>query len=331
MPEPAVEVVGLGRTFGRGGAEVVALRDVSFQLAEGEILGVLGSNGAGKTTLTKILATLLEPTTGSARIFGHDITSGLREVRRLTGVVFGGDRGFYGALSGRENLRYFAMLAGVGRRTIRLRVDAALDDVGLSGAAERKVETYSKGMRQRLHIALGLISEPRLLLLDEPTVGLDPIESERLRNAVAQLRTGGVSVLLTSHYLLDIERLADRVLVIAEGEVKVDTPAADFARLAGFAATVTVRGTGRLPTALADSEWALDSTEQQDNTWTARLRVPEWNGVVFGRLSSALDGSDVLDVDVAPVRLEDVYAIVMDRLAHGELMYEAAPVGVEPR
>ncbi|MFG2010574.1 ABC transporter ATP-binding protein [Micromonospora sp. NPDC048868] len=318
MSAPAVEVTGVGRSFGRGRDQVIALRDVTFQVAEGQILGILGSNGAGKTTLTKILATLLEPSSGSARVFGYDVRRDLRAVRRLTGVVFGGDRGFYGALSGRENLRYFAMLAGVGRRAIRAKVDDALTDVGLAEAAHRPVETYSKGMRQRLHIALGLVAEPRLLLLDEPTVGLDPVEAERLRTTIARLRSTGVSILLTSHYLLDIERLSDRVLILSRGTVTMDTTADEFARSAGFAATVTVRGRGPVPRHLDALGTVPDDVEEQDGVWTLRLRVPEWGGGTFDRLGAALAGLDVLAVDVAPVRLEDVYATVMDRLSADE-------------
>jgi ABC-2 type transport system ATP-binding protein len=312
---PAINVIGLGRVFGRGRKAVVALREVTFELAEGQILGVLGSNGAGKTTLTKILATLLEPSAGTAHVFGYDVTRDLRRVRELTGVVFGGERGFYGALSGRDNLRYFAVLAGVGRRVIRSRVESALADVGLSEAADRAVETYSKGMRQRLHIALGLVAEPRLLLLDEPTVGLDPVEAERLRGSIADLRRSGVSVLLTSHYLLDIERLADRVLVIDRGVVKVDTTAAEFARLAGFAATVTIRGRGRPPVRFDVNALAVESTVEGDGIWTVRLRLPDWGPEVFGQLSAGLLGVDVLGVAVDPVRLEDVYAVIVERLA----------------
>src|SRR6266511_4328052 len=258
------------RTFNVHGEEIVALKDVTMRVAPGEIVGLLGSNGAGKTTLTKILATLLLPTSGNARVFGHDVTKDLRTVRRMTGVVLGGDRGLYSKLSGRDNLRFFAMLAGVGRRGLADRLAAGLDRVGLSGVADRPVETYSKGMRQRLHLAIGMVHQPPLLLLDEPTVGLDPVEAQRLRRDIADLRDAGTSVLLTSHYLLDIERLADRVVILADG------------------------------------------------VWALRLRVRDWSVDSFGSLGSVLAGVDILSVDVAPMRLEDVYSHVAAQLMERE-------------
>ncbi|MGQ4487332.1 ABC transporter ATP-binding protein [Streptomyces sp. 372A] len=324
MSAPAIVVERLGRTFVDRGRELVALRDVSFQVGAGEIVGLLGSNGAGKTTLTKILATLLLPTTGGARIFGHDVTRDLREVRRMTGVVLGGDRGLYSKLNGRDNLRFFAMLAGVGRRGLSAKLDAALEEVGLVGAAGRAVETYSKGMRQRLHIAIGMIAEPRVLLLDEPTVGLDPLEAERLRDTVARLRDTGVSVLLTSHYLLDIERLASRVIILADGTLAADLPVEEFARQAGYTATVTVRGTGSPPDggALSSPEIAVGGVEVADGSWTLRLHVRDWSVGSFGLLEQALAHVSVVDVRIDPVRLEDVYSHVAARLAEGRRVGE---------
>lgn len=320
----AIEAEHLGRVFRARKREVVALRDVSFRIEQGQVAGLLGANGAGKTTLTKILATLLLPTSGTARVFGNDVTTAVREARRATGVVFGGDRGLYGRLSGTDNARFFAVLGGVERRRLNGLVDRALTDVGLDQVRDRPVETYSKGMRQRLHIAIGMVAQPRLLLLDEPTVGLDPVEADRLRTAIAGLRDTGVSVLLTSHYLLDIERLADRVLVLHEGALAADMPIAEFAGLAGFAATVRIRGPGQMPAhgVFAALGTDVDSAIQQDGGWSVRIKVREWGEHSFGQLSKALAGVTVSDVAVEPVRLEDVYSDLTARLGTAGRVYQ---------
>jgi ABC-2 type transport system ATP-binding protein len=324
----AVEVAHLSRSFGSGSSRVVALEDVTFTIGHGEVVGLLGGNGAGKTTLTKILATLLLPTSGHVQVFGHDLLRDPATARRLTGVVLGGDRGLYGKLNGRDNLRFFAVLGGASRRGLTDRVEQSLDEVGLSEVADRAVETYSKGMKQRLHVAVGMFNRPRLLLLDEPTVGLDPTEAERLRGALAVLREQGVAVLLTSHQLLDVERLADRVLVLDDGRIAADLGIAEFAKLAGYAATVIVRGAGPRPALSALVPAAVDVesvSDTGDGGWIARLRVREWGLDALSSLGRALADVSVVDVQVASLRLEDVYGHVVGGLERARSGQPSSP------
>ncbi len=315
MNQQALVVDRLSRTFVGGARRVQALREVSFTVADGEIVGLLGPNGAGKTTLTKIAATLLLPSAGTVLVHGADVVTRPAEARRVTSVIFGGDRGLYPRVSGRDNLRFFATLRGASRRELADRADDAIAEAGLADAARDTVETYSRGMRQRLHLAIGLFNRPRLLLLDEPTVGLDPIEAERLRSIIAGLRAAGVAVLLTSHYLLDIERLADRVVLLADGELIADLPVAQFARTAGYVSTVTIRARGTLPAELpvpADAGLVVDGMWHEGDACVIRLRVKDWRADSFGELNCMLgavaSGLEILDVTVEPLRLEDAYA-----------------------
>ncbi|MBA3365089.1 MAG: ABC transporter ATP-binding protein [Actinobacteria bacterium] len=206
-------------TIRRRRVEVEAVRGISFEVAEGELFGLLGPNGAGKTTTIKMLITLLVPTSGSARVLGHDVVREAGEVRRRVGYVFGGERGVYERLSALDNLRYFAELYGVPGREQKTRIAELLDLVGLTGREKERVEGYSRGMRQRLHIARGLLHDPPVLFLDEPTIGLDPVGARELRAMIATLAESGKTILLTTHYMFEADSLCDRIAVIAKGKI----------------------------------------------------------------------------------------------------------------
>lgn len=311
MSDPVIVADGVSRWFDLKRGRVVALDSVSFEIGEGEIVAVLGTNGAGKTTLTKILSTLLLPSRGSVRVLGHDVVRDARRARAATGVIFGGDRGLYTRLSGRDNLRFFGMLAGVGRRALHDRIPGSLAQVGLAQVADRPVETYSKGMRQRLHVAIGLIARPRVLLLDEPTVGLDPVEAQRLRTAVSALRDDGVTIMLTSHNLLDIERLAHRVLMLRGGTITHDLPLDDFIGQVGHTATVTLRGRGRRPVLgpLPDGVSVSDAEGVSvADSWEMTLYLRGWAPTTFAYLSELFTGVDIVDCAVRESRVDDAFA-----------------------
>src|SRR5215208_5250999 len=206
-------------TFRRRSLEVEAVRGVSFSIGEGELFGLLGPNGAGKTTTIKMLITLLLPTSGSARVLGHDVVTDAREVRRKIGYVFGGDRGLYERLSALDNLRYFAELYGVSGQEQKRRIAEVLEIVGLTGREKERVEGYSRGMRQRLHIARGILHDPPVVFLDEPTIGVDPVGSRELRSMIGGLVQAGKTVLLTTHYMFEADTLCDHVAVIANGRI----------------------------------------------------------------------------------------------------------------
>jgi ABC-2 type transport system ATP-binding protein len=236
---PAIEVNELCRTYRsrkgvirRRRTEVHALGGISFEVERGELFGLLGPNGAGKTTTIKILTTLLLPTSGTARVLGFDPANQAGDVRRRIGHVFGGDRGLYDRLSALDNLKYFADLYRVPVREKRRRIAEMLELVGLQGRERERVETYSRGMRQRLHIARGLLHDPEILFLDEPTIGLDPVGAREVRETIGGLRDQGKTILLTTHYMYEADELCQRIAVIAGGLfVAAGTPAELKARV----------------------------------------------------------------------------------------------------
>ena len=208
--------------FGSKSTTVIrALDRVDFEIKDGELFGLLGPNGAGKTTTVKILCTLLEPTSGHAFVKGHDVMKEAGHVRKIVNMVAGGERMLYYRLTGRENLRYFADLYDVPKKEVTARVNSLLELMGLSDRADDEVEKYSKGMRQRLQVCRGLINDPEVLFLDEPTLGLDVNIAKDLRNFIREkvVREQGKTVLLTTHYMYEAEEMCDRVGFLGKGRL----------------------------------------------------------------------------------------------------------------
>src|SRR4051795_13366828 len=259
-----IEAIDLRRTYRtttgvlrRRPLEVEAVRGVSFGVEKGELFGLLGPNGAGKTTTIKMLITLLLPTSGHARVLGHDVVEDAREVRRRIGYVFGGDRGLYERLSAYDNLRYFAELYGVSGKAQRMRIDEVLELVGLKGRESERVEGFSRGMRQRLHIARGILHDPEVVFLDEPTIGVDPVGARELRATMASLVAAGKTVLLTTHYMFEADSLCDRIAVIAKGEIVAEGTPRDLKGVVADRTVVEIETFG-VDEALVDKLRAAD-------------------------------------------------------------------------
>jgi ABC-2 type transport system ATP-binding protein len=202
-----------------------AVNGVDLQIERGEIFGLLGPNGAGKSTTIRMLCTLLEPTSGTAQVNGFDVVKQANDVRRSLGTVLAGERSIYWKLTGRENLEYFAALYHIPPTVAKKRVEELIERMEIKDRANELVEKYSTGMRQRIAIAKALLARPPILLLDEPTLGLDPQAARRVRELIAELKQEGHTVLLTTHYMEEADQLSDRIGIIDTGKViALDTP-----------------------------------------------------------------------------------------------------------
>ncbi len=203
---------------------VEALRGISFTIRHGEVVGLLGPNGAGKTTTVKILATLLLPDKGEAYIEGYDVVKEAMEVRKRIGLLLTVEKGFYGKLTGRENLEYFGALYGLGGERLRERINYLMRLLELDklGATDKLFEEYSLGMKARLGLARALLKDPPVLLLDEPTLGLDPPSARKIRRLVRDLARQGKAILYTTHNMFEAEIVCDRILLINKGVIVVE-------------------------------------------------------------------------------------------------------------
>ncbi len=202
--------------------EIDAVKDISFNVKDGEIYGLIGENGAGKTTTLRLLATMLKATGGDAFLGGHSIISEPDKVREVIGILFGGEVGLYDRLTARENIEYFAKLNGMSREMIKSRIEYLSEVLGMEEYIDRRTGKFSKGMKQKVSIARSIVHDPRILLLDEPTSGLDVSVTRIVHDFIKGLTEEGKTVIFSSHNMDEVKKLCDKVLVINKGSLIYD-------------------------------------------------------------------------------------------------------------
>lgn len=293
--EKTVIVSGVSKSFG----DVAALRDINFEVSRGEVLGLLGPNGAGKTTMVDVLSTLTRPDRGHARVAGHDVVSHPARVRRsimLTGQQVAVDN----LLTGHQNLMLFGQLQGLAQAAARARAAELIREFDLEDAANRRVETYSGGMRRRIDIACGLVVRPQVAFLDEPTTGLDPLSRQSIWDLVGRFKDAGITTLLTTQYLQEADALSDRIIVIDRGVVIAEGTAEQLKERTGSRyCEIVPKDSKELP-AMAE---ALSSLLPYEKSTLAsdRIAIPAPDGA--NTLMEALRRLDVANIGVADVAL----------------------------
>lgn len=295
----AVEIEGVSQQYG----SMTVLHDLNLCLGEGEVLGLFGHNGAGKTTSMKLILGLLQASRGRVQVLGRSPNDSV--VRRQLGYL-PENVTFYAQLSGRETLRHFARLKGAALG----QVDDLLEQVGLADAMQRRVKTYSKGMRQRLGLAQALLGTPRLLLLDEPTVGLDPIATQDLYQLVDRLRQQGTSIILCSHVLPGVEAHINRAAILAHGRLQAVGSLASLREDAGLPALI--RASGLRQSAQLLQRWHAEGHKAR-SVGVDGVEVVAVNGHKLGLLRQLLGDGEAQDIDIHQPSLEDLYRYYMDK------------------
>jgi len=295
-------------------AMFTAVNGVDLEIRRGEIFGLLGPNGAGKSTTIRMLCTLLEPTSGTATVHGFDTVKQANDVRRSLGTVLAGERSIYWKLSGRENLEYFAALNHIPAAVTKKRVNELIERMELKDRANELVEKYSTGMRQRIAIAKALLARPPILLLDEPTLGLDPQAARNLRELIATLKQEGHTILLTTHYMEEADQLSDRIGIIDSGKViALDTPA-------GLKKRIDQQEVIKLELSgwhddLGDKLRAINGVENlhtrqqgEADLWEVNLQAQN-SRAVLPRLVESLSGNGtrLVNMNIVKPSLEDVF------------------------
>ncbi len=292
---PTIDLSGVSKSFG----SIHAVRDVSFSLKEGEIVALVGHNGAGKTTLIKMMLGLIRPSAGTVRVLGEDPSTGAPEVRTRLGYL-PENVSFNPALTGTETLNFYSALKRAGRGQIR----GLLERVGLAGAADRRVRTYSKGMRQRLGLAQALLGQPKVLLLDEPTTGLDPASRRDFYRFLDELRDSGSTILLSSHALSELEGRADHVIIVGRGLKIADGTLDELRRIARLPTRIRVK--------LAEGkERRLDGNRDWREVNGHMLEIDAAPEDKVELLRAAVR-AEIADLDVTPPTLDELYAHFQD-------------------
>lgn len=318
-----IEVVDLKREYVstkgwvRRKKEVVkAVDGITFSVGQGEIFGLLGQNGAGKTTTIKMLITLLAPTSGQCRVLGHDTFGEEKKIRNRINFIFGGEMGVYRRLSARDNLKYFANLYHIDSATAEKHIEQILDLVGLTDKADLLVETYSKGLIQRLQIARGLINDPEIIFMDEPTVGLDPLGARMLREVIRKLKAQGKTVMLTTHYMFEADELCDRIAIINKGRlVAMGTPAELKRSVQGMSTmeiTVAKSSAGLLDQLKAIQ--GVKSVTQAENGQGASITIKHLSHVDISGITLGLLGRErIHSFSHKDLTLEDAYIQLVEK------------------
>ncbi len=319
---PAISVSGLRRVYELKPNPVVALAGVDLEVAPGEFFGLLGPNGAGKTTLIKILTTLLLPTSGSASIFGFDVATDTKRIRRIMNMVAGGEQSGYGILTVREQLWMFSQFYGLSGKEGWRRVDELIEAVGMEGQRLQRVSTLSTGQRQKMNMARGLLNDPWILFLDEPTLGLDVAAARGIRDLVLQWKGAvpGRTVLLTTHYMAEADELCERIAIVDHGRIlaigspeqlKRRVQRESIFRLEVDHLDEGVPALARLPGVVSAS---LAAETDPDVQRVAVNLVLEEDGVLGGVVTALAGlGSQILALRKSEPTLEDVFVELVGR------------------
>jgi ABC-2 type transport system ATP-binding protein len=307
MTAPAIEAVDLVKQFGDPAEQAPAVGGISFSVPQGTVLGLLGPNGAGKTTTVRMMTTLSEPTSGTARVAGYDVRTEPDMVRRSMGVTAQAAT-VDELLTGRENIRMIGALYGLGRKDIKRLGDQLLEQFGIAAAADRPVRSYSGGMRRRIDLAVSLIASPPVLFLDEPTTGLDPRSRMDLWEVLRGLVTGGTTLLLTTQYLEEADQLADEIVVMDRGRIIAQGTPLQLKQQAGNASlVVTVSHAAELST--ARDLLARTGAEVHVNVGARQLTATAEGIADLTRVAGWLQdsGIEVDDIGLSRPSLDDVF------------------------